>query len=385
MGGTQTLTPEPASEPAAVMQGCPRCDDSRADAPTVVTSLFDERPLRRCRRCGLRFTAGEPPHRLIRTCDPCSLPFLDDETSAAGRPRCPDCCSGRTPSDLLDASVVSATEAEVRLALDEQWRFVTSDALSTYLGGMIRRLAGQLEGAASSSRIVLIDDPALRSLALPSGIVLISEGLLSSLEDEAELAFVIGHELAHATSGDASAGLVRLGLHTVSREQSSGAPAREVWARAASDLIRLGYGRRRERNADRAAIAAMVSLGYDPQSVPRCLARFDARADEGDTRFVEYAFAHPALSQRGRWIQSDVAASDRPTSGYRVNRELFRRVAGHSALADSLVPRPSMGQQADAPPGASTADRISRGFFWAGLGIMLLIAAIAILALALSD
>jgi len=385
MGGTQTLIPEPASDAAGGMPVCPRCDDPWDDASTVATSLFDERPLRRCRRCGVRFTAGPVPHQRIRTCERCSLPFLDHDISPDDGPRCSDCRSGRTPSDLVDASVVSAIEAEIRLGLDEQWRFVTSSPLASYLGGMMRRVAAQVEGAAPASRIVLIDDPVLKSLALPSGVVLISVGLLSSLEDEAELAFVVGHELAHATLGDASARLVRLGLHTVSREQASGAPAGEVWVRAASDLIRLGYGRRRERNADRVSIAAMVNLGYDPQSVLRRLDRIEARVEEGDSRYIEHAFAHPAPAERRGWIRSDMTASSAAACGFRVNRELFRRIAGHSTLAASLVPLRSIDDVVGSPPQESTADQISRGFFWAGLGIMLLLSVIAILALALSD
>jgi hypothetical protein len=268
MGGTQTLTPESWSDAAAVRQACPRCDEPWDDAQPVVTSHFADRPLRCCRRCGCHFTAGESPFRLIRTCDRCSLPFLTDDPIVNDEPRCPDCCSGRTPSDLLDPSVTSATEAEVRLALQEQWSFVTSESLSTYLGAVTRQLAREVRGAAESARVELINDADVKTLALPSGVLLISLGMLASLEDEAELAFVIAHELAHS-SGDAAIRLVRLGLQAVAREQES--TGRRIWARAANDLVALGYGRRREREADAKALKALLGLDYDPRSAARYL------------------------------------------------------------------------------------------------------------------
>jgi hypothetical protein len=381
MGGTQTLTPESWSDAAAVRQACPRCDEPWDDAQPVVTSHFADRPLRCCRRCGCHFTAGESPFRLIRTCDRCSLPFLTDDPIVNDEPRCPDCCSGRTPSDLLDPSVTSATEAEVRLALQEQWSFVTSESLSTYLGAVTRQLAREVRGAAESARVELINDADVKTLALPSGVLLISLGMLASLEDEAELAFVIAHELAHS-SGDAAIRLVRLGLQAVAREQES--TGRRIWARAANDLVALGYGRRREREADAKALKALLGLDYDPRSAARYLERLESRIAEGDPRIRAHAFAHPPPRDRWRQIESAVCADARSTTALRVNRELFRRAAGPSVLSGRLVPVKEIGGAPEAT-GSERPTLSARTVIWAGLGIVLFLILLVVLVLALSS
>jgi predicted Zn-dependent protease len=173
-------------------------------------------------------------------------------------------------------------------------------------------------------------------LALPSGTLLVSTGLLTFLEDEAELAFVLGHEIAHAASGEAAVRLVRLGFRATTRER--GASDGLCWSDAAVDLARLGYGRARERDADACALGALLDLEYDAQSACRYLRRLHAAIGRGDEAVAETEVSHPTPLDRIRRIERIVSsrvgvATDVP----RVNREVFRRALAPAALAASLV------------------------------------------------
>jgi predicted Zn-dependent protease len=236
---------------------------------------------------------------------------------------------GRVPPDLPDAGLAGATEREVQLALESRWRFLTSRPSAVYLNKILRQVVKRFNGTKGSPRVVLFEDAALRTLALPSGMILLSQGTLDELEDEAQLAFVLAHDLAHAFSGDAAARLVRLGFHAVAHEGEAQEEA--AWADAAEDLVRLGYGRERERRADARAFEAVLALGYDPRSVVHYLQHLESLGERGDPKVADLFLAHPPARDRLRRLEETLARHVESKPTRRVNREVFRRAAGRHA------------------------------------------------------
>jgi hypothetical protein len=317
-------------------EGCPRCGEPWTPGPEVTAPSFGGRVLRRCSRCGTRVASGSPEPRLVFTCEGCGLPFLADAILPHGEHRCSACTAGLVPPELPDRDVAAAAENEVRAALATRWRFVTSSTAQPYLDRIARQVAARMAGAPESPRVVLVDTPEHRALALPSGALLIGTGLLSFLEDEAELAFVLGHEIAHAASGEAAVRLVRLGFEATARERSASDGL--CWSDAAVDLARLGYGRKRERDADACALAAMLDLEYEPLSACRYLQRLHAAITRGDDAVAEIAVAHPTPFDRIRRVERALCARvGAPIDVPRVNREVFRRALAPAVLNAGLI------------------------------------------------
>ena len=198
MDGTQALMSGTASESSGLEPSCPRCGEPFGGLRSVETSLFDGVALRRCPRCSSRFAVDEAESRPVATCRSCGIPYLPGQRLHPLDPECPDCRTGN--SDELGRAEIEATEAEVRLALADDWTFVSAPSLGIYLNRVVRELARRMPGAPAGARVALFDSPALESLAL-SRTLLVSVGTLADLKDEAELAFVLGHELAHASAG----------------------------------------------------------------------------------------------------------------------------------------------------------------------------------------
>ncbi len=330
----ESVPPPVATEPVA----CPQCGDDWGALPPVSSSLLGREPLRRCERCGSRFAVGGAPPREIVTCETCGLPFHADELLPDQPPHCPNCRTGRFPAEFTDPDVVRATEVEVRAALEGAWTFVGAPDLGVYLDRIAREVARRVPGAPRGARVVVFEDRHVRSLALPSGTILVSLGLLAALEDEAELAFVLAHELAHVAAGDAGARLVWLGVDGVSRDTDDPEDP-GPWVRAAHDVIRLGHGRRRERDADRVALEALLELDYDPQSVLGLLDRLEARIARGSERVRELAASHPTPAERRRRIERQLLDWVYTDAAPKVNRAAFRQAAGHSALSAGLSRR----------------------------------------------
>jgi peptidase M48-like protein len=378
MDVSAVAAPGERGRPADEAEGCPRCGDPFPPGPVVTAPSFGGRSLLRCGRCGTRVAAGPPGLRLVITCESCGLPFLTDSLLPHAQHHCEDCRAGRVPPELPDQEIAAAAENEVRAALATKWRFVTTPSAQAYADRMARPLADRIEGAPRKAHVVFIDAPEHRALALPSGTLLVSLGLLRFLQDEAELAFVLGHELAHAASGEVAVRLVRLGFNATARERGDSDGL--CWSDAAVDLVRLGYGRKRERDADARALAAMIALEYDPASAIRYLGRTADAIDRRDPMVAELAVAHPVVSDRVRRIERALYGRVAGTEAPRVNREVFRRAMGEKQFTGQLVtieldaPAPVWGMSAliDAPSGILTGR----------VALLLALAAAAILALA---
>ncbi|NIQ58626.1 MAG: M48 family metalloprotease, partial [Gammaproteobacteria bacterium] len=232
---------------------CPGCGRSLAGPPAVPTALFPDATVRRCFGCGSRLLIGDGTVQVLTSCQGCGLPFV---RGIARTRRCGDCGDGQSSDPLADASVAGATESELRASLASTLKFVRAPRVTDYLERVARSLRRGVKGLDDDPRVVLFEDPCPRVLALPSASLLISSGLLRFLADEAELAFVLAHELAHVASGDAATRLVRIGLGTMA---TSGDRYEEPWAAAAVDVMRLGYGRAREQQADEDALERVVA------------------------------------------------------------------------------------------------------------------------------
>ncbi len=162
----------------------------------------------------------------------------------------------------------------------------------------------------------LLDSAVLNAFALPGGKVYITRGLADKLENEAQLAGILGHEIGHvlARHGNqriskqigmnvALAGLA-IGVGLADEESSIrkygqyGVPALAV----GGNVVMLSYGRDEELEADRLGISYMVANGYDPVG-QRQVMEILGRGAQGQ-RPPEWLSTHPASETRVRRINA---------------------------------------------------------------------------------
>ncbi|OGL17422.1 MAG: hypothetical protein A3K12_03955 [Candidatus Rokubacteria bacterium RIFCSPLOWO2_12_FULL_71_19] len=201
--------------------------------------------------------------------------------------------------------------------------------LEEYLSGVAARLVpAEIQTAgAPAIRVAVFRDPALNAFAMPNGKVYLHTGLLARVENEAQLAAILGHELTHVTSRHAlrfnrDARNKQIGFTVLGAAAAIGAA---VWAgkesqqghhvtaevlRATSNIflglgLQLaflaavnGYGRDLEREADLEGMERMIRAGYDPREAPRVFELL--RQDHGDSGRLETFFFgdHPRLEER---------------------------------------------------------------------------------------
>lgn len=160
---------------------------------------------------------------------------------------------------------------------------------------------------------VLADVETVNAFALPGGPVFITRALLNRLENEAQLAGVLGHEIGHvvgrhsaehiATSQLAQTLVGAVGV-AASDEHGGGQQAAYVAAFVAQ-MAQLKYGRSDELEADSLGVDLMSEAGYDPRALINVMDIL-ARAS-GDSRQPEFMSSHPDPGNRQQTISEAIA------------------------------------------------------------------------------
>ena len=166
------------------------------------------------------------------------------------------------------------------LALLARARVWDDPALSDYLARLGTRLTG------ATLRFHVLRDPSLGLFSLPDGQVFVHTGLLAATESEAQLAALLGHELAHVLGRDALAAGPPAPVKTRLDAGAAASPtAAAIFALGLSLTARAalaGYGDEREDTADVAGLAGLVRAGWDPKEAPVIYLRLAAQAPEGE-------------------------------------------------------------------------------------------------------
>jgi len=212
-------------------------------------------------------------------------------------------------------------------------RYVVDPELNLYVNQVGQSLAVSSPVKLPFEFVVLNNDVP-NAWALPGGKIAVNRGLLILLEDEAQLAAVLGHEIVHAAA-EHSANQMR-------NAQIAGVTALVVGvAAAASDhdnaaLISLGavvgsqayqahYGRSQELQADFYGIDYMVNAGYDPMASVELQQTFVSLSNGKKSNYLSSLFAsHPPSQERVKKNQQKVA---KLPSGKRNKKEYQRAIA----------------------------------------------------------
>lgn len=173
--------------------------------------------------------------------------------------------------------------AEGQKAHDEvlrEYGIVKNARLQAYVNNIGQRLAQSSHRNHLQWHFTVLDSPEINAFALPGGFVYVTRGLMAYMEDEADLAGVIGHEIGHVTarhgaqratrSQDAGLGvLAATVLGAVLESQGlagAGQAASQVSQTVASGYI-ASYGREQELQADSLGAAYLSRSNYDPKNM----------------------------------------------------------------------------------------------------------------------
>jgi beta-barrel assembly-enhancing protease len=230
----------------------------------------------------------------------------------------------------------SSREEEKKLL--ENVKLYQDPLLDSYLGQVVSRLnpPGMAANPSIRYQVRVVENPTLNAFAYPHGSLYVHTGLLARMENEDELATVLGHEMTHVENRhmlryqramlnkQIGLSIAAVAAAVVIADAEGDALGKGDWGQAATIdvlgnlIVGLGlqlaflasvngYGRGLEVEADQGGFVKMSAAGYDLQQAPKVYkALLD---DRGEPKKVEAFFfgSHPRLSERVESTKAYVA------------------------------------------------------------------------------
>jgi len=152
----------------------------------------------------------------------------------------------------------------------QQYGRYDDERLQAYVNEVGQRVAAKSDRPELVWTFTVLDSEETNAFALPGGYIYITRGIVIYLNNEAELAAVLGHEIGHVTARHAvrqQAGATAAGIGTTLIAILTGSGGLANIANVASSALVAGYGRDMELEADALGAEYLGRLGYEPESM----------------------------------------------------------------------------------------------------------------------
>lgn len=237
--------------------------------------------------------------------------------------------TGRSRLSLIDDSQLQqqAAVGYSQLLSDPKTKVVSSNSVETQrvkrIGANIAAAVTQYMNANGYGEQIkgykwefnLIESPEINAWCMPGGKVAVYTGILKITKDDAGLATVMGHEIAHAiaqhsaerasqmTVAQVGGGLA--GAAVGNKSESTQAIVNQLYGIGAQGLYVLPNSRKQELEADKMGLSFMAMAGYNPQNAVGFWQRM-AAASEGSQKPPVFLSTHPTDESRIAQIQRDL-------------------------------------------------------------------------------
>ncbi|WP_221029525.1 M48 family metalloprotease [Actomonas aquatica] len=206
-----------------------------------------------------------------------------------------------TPSVALEDEPLLLDNARIQVArLEASGLLIDLPATEAYLQDIALRLAADRPALAAVLKIHVVQDPTLNAFALPSGDIYLHTGLLARLDNEAQVATILAHEMAHIHERhglrryrQTKASLTVFNVLAVSGG-SYGSILGGVGALAAVS----GYSRDLEREADDAGFRSLHRAGYDLHATTQVFDVLQFESQRSQRKEPFFFGSHPRLVER---------------------------------------------------------------------------------------
>lgn len=217
--------------------------------------------------------------------------------------------------------------------------------LSAYVNNVGKKIVPQSAQEKMSFQFFIYRDPRPNAFALPNGRIYIHMGLLSALENEDQLAFVLAHETTHVVNRHTLQHVRNLKAKTVAAKITSIMVTPVIGAYGGSGLANLfnlglsltyaaavsGYNRELEEEADRQGLQLVSQAGYNPQEAPHLFEVLLAEREDAGAVATFFYGSHPASAERLRYTRdllqtqfSSVPAGTEESNSEQFNKQTLR-------------------------------------------------------------
>ena len=192
----------------------------------------------------------------------------------------------------------------------------------------------------------VVKDKEINAFTMPGGYIYINSGLLDIVDNDDELACVIGHEIGHVAARHIAKKLqTQLGYGLLMNIALNNANINEVQQAidVTFNLVELGYSRDDELLADRLGAKYAYKAGYDPKAMITFLKKLKEK-DKADMGPV-FLRSHPYTSKRIEMMEQQI-----PFIIAKVDAKSNKGILNSNASAAPTVSKPAEGGEAQKLP-----------------------------------
>jgi predicted Zn-dependent protease len=231
-------------------------------------------------------------------------------------------CTTVTETGRSQFNLVSPDqELKLGVAAFQETKQQTPISTNAQASAMVQRVGQRIAAVASLPNaqweFVLFDSPEANAWCLPGGKVGVYTGILPITKDEAGLATVISHEVAHAT---AHHGAERMSQQMVAqlggeaanafvsgKSEAAQALVGQAYGVATQVGVLLPYSRKQESEADYIGLLYMARAGYDPAAAISFWERFaEYNRQHGGSQGLSFLRTHPLDQQRIQDLKAEL-------------------------------------------------------------------------------
>lgn len=259
----------------------------------------------------------------------------------------------------INSGSINFTSIEKEIALgrqlaaeiERQAKLVDDPVVNEYVNRVGQNLVRNSDAQVPFT-IKVIDSDEINAFALPGGFFYVNSGLILAADEEAELAGVMAHEIAHVTA--------RHGTENASKAQLVnlatipliflGGPAGFGIRQAAGFLIPLQFlqfSRKAESEADYFGVQYLYKTGYDPNAAVTFFEKLQAKESSNPGTISKMFQTHPPTGDRIEDTKENIALILPEKDQYVVTTSEFEMVRDRLAQLQNLTPaededRPSL-------------------------------------------
>jgi len=212
--------------------------------------------------------------------------------------------------NLLSTEQERALGAKVSKEIEQQEKVLADPVIQDYVREIGERLTAQVGRTEVSYQFKVIDAPdTVNAFALPGGYMYVYTGLLKLCDTEAQLASVMGHEIAHVAAHHHGEAMTRAYGYQMVVDTLLGNNQRQLVQMAAGLAGTTGtlyFSRQSEREADVLGMRYLVQAGYPPNAMVRFMEKM-MEASGGESQPPVFLSSHPATQERIQSLRQQAA------------------------------------------------------------------------------
>lgn len=207
----------------------------------------------------------------------------------------------QTAQKVRDIQMTDEQEQQLGALVSEKIRarygVVQDSKIHRYVALVGTVLAQASERPGLKWQFVVLDTDGVNAFAAPGGFIHITRGALGLLQNEAELAGVLAHELIHVTEKHTIRAIQKGKMVDLGADQTGGGFLVDKLVDKATDVVLAGFGRAEEIEADEKGLVLVAKVGYAAGGLNAFLNRLMERNKAATIKQGLFA-SHPEMKER---------------------------------------------------------------------------------------